>query len=379
MACPLCGADQITVLTERKSVPVLQNVLCATKEEGRDFPKSDIKLCMCNQCEFVYNETFHSVEYDYSYENNQSYSNLFSEYMVSLKNQVVQYIREVRGRILVLEVGCGQGTFIHMVRDALGELKDCRLVGFDPAYHGDEIVSDIKFIPEYFSATYFDNEIFDYAVILSRHVIEHIQDPHFLLRECSNLPAVHTQLFLETPDFNWILQHVAFEDIVYEHCSFFNPKSINIALSQAGFIEHRLLNVFGGQYMWIEAELNKTSYGTDYQIQENKFIYKWRTFLEERFYEKNRTIVWGGGAKGVAFLNLIDVQGQYVDAVIDINPAKQGKFLVGTGHRIVSPEYLKAQTDNVVIIVMNENYLEEISKQIQEFHLMIDVQILILR
>lgn len=74
-----------------------------------------------------------------------------------------------------------------------------------------------------------------------------------------------------------------------------------------------------------------------------------------------------GWAKGGAFLNLLDAQAQYVDAVIDINPAKQGKFIAGTGHKIVSPEYLRKIQEDVVIIAMNENYLGEIKKKLGSY------------
>ena len=47
--------------------------------------------------------------------------------------------------------------------------------------------------------------------------------------------------------------------------------------------------------------------------------------------------------------------------VIDINPAKQGKFLPVTGLRVQSPETaLKALTPGTEIFVMNGNYLDEV-------------------
>ena len=54
--------------------------------------------------------------------------------------------------------------------------------------------------------------------------------------------------------------------------------------------------------------------------------------------------------------------GQLIDNIIDINPAKQGKFIAGTGLEIKSPaqgllELKKGDT----IFVMNSNYLDEIN------------------
>jgi hypothetical protein len=53
--------------------------------------------------------------------------------------------------------------------------------------------------------------------------------------------------------------------------------------------------------------------------------------------------------------------GQPVDMVIDINPAKQGKFLPATGLMVQSPEHALAKLPHgSTIYVMNSNYLEEI-------------------
>jgi hypothetical protein len=71
--------------------------------------------------------------------------------------------------------------------------------------------------------------------------------------------------------------------------------------------------------------------------------------------------VWGGASKGVIFALLSERLGRPIDIVIDINPAKQGKFLPGTGVRVQSPQEALAKLDKkAVIFVMNSNYLSEI-------------------
>ena len=48
-----------------------------------------------------------------------------------------------------------------------------------------------------------------------------------------------------------------------------------------------------------------------------------------------------------------------VEAVVDINPHKHGKFLAGTGHEIVAPEALRRLRPDCVVI-MNGIYTDEI-------------------
>jgi hypothetical protein len=56
----------------------------------------------------------------------------------------------------------------------------------------------------------------------------------------------------------------------------------------------------------------------------------------------------------------MDPQNRRIRFLIDINPAKQGKYVPGTGHPIVSPEYLKERNGHIAgILNMNPNYLDE--------------------
>ncbi len=75
--------------------------------------------------------------------------------------------------------------------------------------------------------------------------------------------------------------------------------------------------------------------------------------------------IWGAGAKGVTFLNLLDPECTLVDAAVDINPRKQNRFIAGTGHPIVEPRELrKREVKNVV--VMNPNYVAEVTRLMSE-------------
>ena len=191
-----------------------------------------------------------------------------------------------------------------------------------------------------------------------------------MLDECAALPG-KVDLFLETPDFNWILLGGAFEDIAYEHCSLFSPKSIQYLLNKHNFTLSYFSNTFGTQYMWVEAhrhDVHERQQCLTYKTQEAKTIAKWEKLLTDNSHQ---IYLWGAGGKGVAFLNTLDSDCRYISKVVDINPRKRGKFIPGTGHEIVSPDYLRDIKDDVVIIIMNENYTDEIKtmvKRIMPYH-----------
>jgi hypothetical protein len=91
-------------------------------------------------------------------------------------------------------------------------------------------------------------------------------------------------------------------------------------------------------------------------------VESWRRDLERIRYEGGKTVVWGGGSKGVTFLNTLDIR-DGIDYVVDINPYKHGKYLPGTGQKIVPPEFLIEYRPSAVI-VMNPVYLDEVREMI---------------
>ena len=69
--------------------------------------------------------------------------------------------------------------------------------------------------------------------------------------------------------------------------------------------------------------------------------------------------VWGAGAKGATFVNLVDPDARLVTCLVDVNPRKQGRFVAGTGHAVVAPDQLTPQ-GVATVIIMNPNYETEI-------------------
>jgi hypothetical protein len=55
---------------------------------------------------------------------------------------------------------------------------------------------------------------------------------------------------------------------------------------------------------------------------------------------------------------LIDPEGRLIDCIIDLNPNKQGKYIPGAGHPIVSYKKL-SERGTTDAILMNPNYHQE--------------------
>ena len=87
--------------------------------------------------------------------------------------------------------------------------------------------------------------------------------------------------------------------------------------------------------------------------------------MHKRLHEQGKKVViWGAGSKTVSYITTLGVE-KKIQYTIDINPYKQETFLAGTGHRIVSPEVIKDNKPDVVII-MNPIYYDEIKTELEK-------------
>ena len=97
-------------------------------------------------------------------------------------------------------------------------------------------------------------------------------------------------------------------------------------------------HLFGGQYLYLVAELSSLRSPVYYAADPVRFPADFTHQIDAPIAVGNRSAVWGGASKGVIFTLLKARAGYAVDAVIDINPAKQGKYLAGTEIQVQSPE-----------------------------------------
>jgi len=63
----------------------------------------------------------------------------------------------------------------------------------------------------------------------------------------------------------------------------------------------------------------------------------WRNEFEWIRDEHLRVVLWGSGSKTVSFLSTIGIT-EAIQYVVNINPYRQGKYLVGNGQLVVPLE-----------------------------------------
>ncbi|WP_315874649.1 class I SAM-dependent methyltransferase [Thermocoleostomius sinensis] len=375
--CPNCGHGELSVFYEVRNVPVHSCLMPNTQLEALDFPRGDVVLGHCEHCGFITNIAFDAKwsAYAPNYEDQQSFSPTFNQFAIDLANRLIEkydlYEKDI------VEIGCSKGDFLLL----LCELGNNRGVGIDPSVVPGRVKSAaanrVTFIQDYYG-DHHAKYVGDF--ICCRHTLEHIQPTaEFLSTVRRSIgDRLNTVVFFEIPDTLRVLHDLAFEDIYYEHCSYFTPGSLARLFRSCGFEILDLYLAYGQQYLMIEARpvthssdrilpleeaLEQTAADVQYFAAaiETK-LFHWKQHLVTLQDQGKRVVIWGSGSKCVAFLTTLGMADQ-VQYVVDINPHRHGKFIPGVGKEIKSPEFLKVyQPDQ--IIVMNAIYCAEIQKML---------------
>ena len=372
--CPSCGRQDMRPFYSVRSVPVHSVLLMRTREQAVTYPRGDITLALCRFCGFISNITFDPAAHSYSteYEETQSFSPTFRAFHEQLASQLVKDC-DLHGKTII-EIGCGKGDFLPL----LCRMGAKRAIGFDPAFVAERNPADgcdIQFIADFYSDKYADYKA---DFICCKMTLEHIHNTFDFIsgvrRAIGN--SIDTRVFFQVPDARRILQEGAFWDIYYEHCSYFTAESLKALFERAGFDVLSTGLEYGDQYLTILAKPAGSENGLAGSVKAPsdgietfvhnaaRMVQSWQLLVRQMARDGLRIAVWGSGSKGVAFLGALGATDE-VEYVVDINPYRQGKYMCGTGHEIVSPQHLTRVRPDVVI-AMNPMYESEIRRDLDQ-------------
>lgn len=386
MPCPACASGNTTAFFRVPRAPVFCNVLCESREQALGTVRGEINLTYCNACGLIFNQAFDEslIHYAGQYENALHFSPHFRKYAEDLAAELIASYG-VRGK-RVVELGCGDGSFLS----TLCRLGGNKGFGFDPAFdpsRAGPLDPNVSIVQKLYGPET-AGEPADF--VCCRHVLEHIYSPFGFVKHVRATVGNRkgTVVFFEVPDVSWTLEQLGIWDVIYEHCLYLSRASIRRLFAAAGFEVLGTSTVYSGQFLTIRArpsdipakfDTTPTPDDAHFRSLVDKFggsqrakVDQWKGTLNDLFRRGKQAVLWGAGSKGVTFLNTLDTDATSVKCIVDVNPRKQGKFVVGTGQQIIAPTDLKALAPHAVII-MNPVYKDEIAQQLNALGVKADV------
>lgn len=371
LSCAVCGSAAFESLLTVEAIPTSSCILLRDQQQALDHPVGSMELAICTECGFMTNQRFdpRAIDYRMPYEESQANSPTFLAFAEETITGLIARHGLRQGSIL--EVGCGKAEWLALA---------CRLgamhgIGIDPAYvpgrTEESDVGQFEVIPEFFGPEWTHLTA---NLIACRHTLEHVPDPAQFTTWLAQ-SARRTEgavVFIEVPDTMRILEEGAFWDVYYEHCSYFTSASLERVLVNAGFDPLVITRGFGDQYLLAEAvvrddrRLESPAAGSadvaqlahDFTRATTGQIEAWRRRLDAT---EGPVVLWAATSKTVGFLSAI---GRKVAAAIDINPAKHGSYLPGSGTAVLAPDSLTNIRPELVVI-MNPIYRAEIERDLQ--------------
>jgi SAM-dependent methyltransferase len=330
------------------NLPVLQNRTFADAATARASSSADIVLVQDVVSGLIFNQAFDAekLSYDCDYQNEQAHSVEFQKHLGDVENIIA---RHFKGQQLI-EVGCGKGYFLELL-SSLGYA----VTGIDPAYEGDNI--------DVIKAPFTRGLGLTADSVVLRHVLEHISDPITFLAEIATANQ-GGQIYIEVPCFDWIVDHRAWFDVFYEHVNYFRLEDLRRLFGTV----HETGHLFGGQYLYIVADLGSLQLTSTDPVPRLEMPSNFTGSIERAVQiiqaaPEQGSAIWGASSKGVIYSLFLQRAGVGVDQVVDINPAKQGRYLPVSGARVSSPQEAQdALPEGANLFVMNSNYLEEIKR-----------------
>jgi SAM-dependent methyltransferase len=330
-----------------EQLPIFQNRMFHSMEAAKNCAKGDVILVQDLETGLIFNQAFQAelMEYDADYQNETAVSAQFRKHL----ENVVEVIRLHFWDQSLIEVGCGKGYFLEHL-----EKLGFEITGLDPTYEG----SNSSIIKEYFTPQI---GLKADGIIL-RHVLEHIRDPIQFLFNIREANGGGGKIYIEVPCFDWICEHRAWFDICYEHVNYFRLADFLRMFD----LVHESGHMFDDKFLYIVADLATLKVPTkDLSTEVNfpkNFINSVAYYASKLRTQKATATIWGGATKGVIFALLLERAGTKVNTIIDINPAKQGKYIAGTGIQInSSSQVIDTIPFGADVFVMNGNYLGEIN------------------
>lgn len=253
----------------------------------------------------------------------------------------------------VLEVGCGRGEYLSLLRDAGADATGIEHLPASVAACRDAGLRVTEGFIDGADTRLADGPFDGFAIL---NFLEHIPAAHLTLRGIvANLEPGAIGL-VEVPDFDMILRMRLFAEFVPDHLYYFTRQSLTHLLEGNGLEVLECSSEWHGYVLSATVRKRTPLDLSPLQNAQADSQASFNAFLDR--FATGRVAIWGAGHQALALISLLGIAPR-IRYVLDSAPFKQGCFTPATHLPIVAPERLdEGEVD--AVIVLAASYSEEV-------------------
>ncbi|MFW8566991.1 methyltransferase domain-containing protein [Orrella sp. 11846] len=338
-----------------------------------------LRVRVCDNCWLVQTEDYARADElfnaDYAY-----FSSASKGWLTHAANYAQQMIEQLSldKNSLVVEIASNDG---YLLRNFVEKGIPC--LGIEPTDSTAQVAMSlgIEVLKEFFGQGLAE-ELRDTGrqadLIAGNNVYAHVPDINDFTRGLKTALKPSGTITLEFPHLLQLIEQVQFDTIYHEHFSYLSLYTVQRIFASAGLrvFDVQTLTTHGGSLrvfgchvddsrdtqksvaMMLTKEKNAGLQDLDvylgFQARANALKDELLKFLLEQKKAGHKVVAYGAAAKGNTLLNYAGIKPDLLEFVVDVAPAKQGKYMPGSHIPIQGPETLaKSQPDYVLILPWN--------------------------
>ena len=299
-------------------------------------------LYQCDRCGLVQSpESLESTYYD-DYLMSTTFSCQLNQYLDMLVDEFVGKYNLQHAR--VIDVGAGDGAFMLPFHK-----RGIAAVGIEPSERSriEAVKRGLVVHPGYVSV---DTVIpgSPYTAFVSRQVLEHVTDISGFLQGLSNNLAPGAVGIIEVPRLEKALEDKRFYDFFPDHVNYFSLETLSTTMNLHGFTVLESRATMHDEYNVVVVQKRTIKKFKEIEQQRINLVTQIEVVLESAHQHNQTTAIWGAGAKGISIMSLIN--SDCLDAVVDSDPNKKGRYVPCNQKLIEAPGILTDRQISVIII-----------------------------
>jgi 2-polyprenyl-3-methyl-5-hydroxy-6-metoxy-1,4-benzoquinol methylase len=384
--CRFCGSPLDDVFADLGMSPLANSYLTAA-QGNRMEPFYPLRALVCSECFLVQLEEYESPDHifsDYAY---------FSSYSSSWLEHSERYVAAMVDRFgldrhsHVVEVASNDGYLLQYFKE-----RGIPVLGIEPAANVAKVAEEkgLPTLVEFFGVETARSLVPESAadLLIGNNVLAHVPDINDFVGGMKVLLKPDGVITMEFPHLMRLIDEKQWDTIYHEHFSY-----LSFSTARRVFAAHGLrlfdveeLPTHGGSLRIIGChedddakpdsevalELLAREDAAGYSRVDTYLDYGERVAQDKRSIlstlvalkeDGKRIVGYGAPAKGNTLLNYCGIGPDFIDYTVDLNPHKQGHLLPGTHIPIRTPEAIREDKPEVVLI-LPWNLKDEIVEQL---------------